>query len=115
MRFFIGIFAKSNIQKQESYYQESAGDLSVGSNINKIHFSKTPSILTTASRNSIPKNTSSVNVKRPLKDNILVKLGIINATPNHPAEILLKTAENARSQDLVKKISINQLYDTTKT
>lgn len=45
--------------------------------------------------------TSLVNVKKLEKVAIFEKFGVIIAAPNHPAEILMHSPENARSQGLV--------------
>ena len=106
--FFLGIFAKSNIQKQKYNQKKSTGYLGISTNINKIHLSNFLSILATTYKNTIPKTTSIVNVNIPLKDNAFAKLGVIKATPNQPAEILPNTDEKARSQGLVNKNFIVQ-------
>lgn len=97
-----------NIQEQESNYQKRGRNLSVRCNIYKIvHFSNSFSILTTTNNSSIPKKISPVKTIAPAREVISAKFGVMNATPNQPADRFANNAESARSHGLVKKIRID--------
>ena len=97
----------SDIKKQESDNQKCSCNLRIGGNIQKfVHFSNSSSMVTTTNKHNIPNRISVVNIKIPSIDAILEKFGVINATPNHPAERFPNNAESARSQGLLKLIRI---------
>lgn len=97
-----------NIQKQEGDYQKSSRNLSVRCNIYKIvHFSNSFSILTTTNKSSIPKKISPVKTIAPASEAILAKFGVINATPNQPADRFPNNADNALSHGFVRVNIIN--------
>ena len=107
LRFFLGIFAKSDIYQQEAYNKQGTSYLRISRNFQDIHCSKISSILTTNNKNIIPKNISLVNIKSVSKEEILEKLGVMKATPNHPADRFINNPESALSQGLVNNIPIN--------
>ena len=99
-RYFV-----SNIQEQEGNYQKHSRNLSIRCNIYEIvHFSKSFSILTTTNKSSILKKISPVKAITPSTEIMLAKFGVMNATPNQPADRLINNPERARSHGLVKKI-----------
>lgn len=103
---FFGIFIKSYIKKQKSYYQKRCSYLCRIGNINKIHLSKPSSSLTAIHKQNIPNMISFVNANFTSVNDVSAKLGVINAAPNQAEAKLINNPERAFNQGLVRNISI---------
>lgn len=105
-------FTKSNIQKQKSYNQKCSRYLSGIDSFNNVHRSNIPSTLTVNNNINIPKKRALVNKKRLSVWLSPVRLGVIKAIANQPAERLMNNPANALSQARVKNISTKPTLST---
>lgn len=78
---------------------------------NRFHswFSRIPSILTEANKNTIPKSIFLVKANKPSSLSSGAKVGVRNARPKYAAEKLINNPENALSQGFVKIFSTKLL------
>ncbi len=109
-----GMFGSSGFSEegdihQQQYNQKQGGrDLGSIGQIDKVFrihsYSNFSSIFTEKIKNTIPNVISFVNRISPETVPMLTKLGVINATPNHPAAKLVKSPERTLSWESVSSI-----------
>lgn len=102
-------FTKCNIHKNKSYYKKNCTYLCCIKKLNDIHDDSFLSMLTAINIHNIPDPTYFVNNNNPGNNDILTKLGVINATPNHAADKFTNNPEKTFSHGLVKRPIIDTL------
>lgn len=110
--FGAGFFTEGNIGKKKDNQKKSSANLCPNTNTQySIHnFSSNSSVFTEASKNTIPKKISHVNIKKLLKIVIEVKFGVSITKAKNPAAKLIKSPEKALSHGFVRNLSTTKKY-----